>query len=259
MLVNGAHLIADPSGALFWPSERLLVVSDLHFEKGSAMAARGHGLLPPYDTLETLNRIERLLQHFTPKRLICLGDSFHDMSAADRLSSKELERLKAISAAQDTIWIEGNHDPHPPAEIGGTVASEIAIGPLVFRHLPSEGRQAQGEVAGHLHPKARIRRRGRSVSARCFATDGARAIMPAFGAYTGGLDVTDRAFRGLFRGNFHAWMMLPEKVYAVHASKLARRDERADSYGRVVPDEGQERQPSDIPRAQAIGQNEGQQ
>lgn len=248
MLVNGAHLIADPSGALFWPAERLLVVSDLHFEKGTAMAARGHGLLPPYDTMETLTRIERLLQRFTPRRLICLGDSFHDMRAADRLSAKELARIKTISAAQDTIWIEGNHDPHPPTEVGGTVASEIAIGPLVFRHLPTDGRRAQGEIAGHLHPKARIRRRDRSVSARCFATDGARAIMPAFGAYTGGLDVTDSAFRGLFRGGYHAWMMLPEKVYAVHASKLARRSESPGLYGRVVADEGQEGQPADVPR-----------
>jgi len=246
MLVNGVHLIADPSGALFWPAERLLVISDLHFEKGSAMAARGHGLLPPYDTLATIGRIERLLKHFTPRRLICLGDSFHDQSAADRLSPAELERLQAISAAQDTIWIEGNHDPHPPAEVGGTVASEIAIGPLVFRHLPTGGRTVTGEIAGHLHPKARITRRGRSVSARCFATDGARAILPAFGAYTGGLDVTDTAFRGLFRGGFHAWMTLPKKVYAVHSSKLTRRRDASD--GRVVPDKGEERQPANIPR-----------
>jgi DNA ligase-associated metallophosphoesterase len=249
MLINGAHLIADPSGALFWPAERLLVISDLHFEKGTAMAARGHGLLPPYDTMETLTRIERLLQRFTPKRLICLGDSFHDLRAAERLSTKEMDRLKSISAAQDTIWIEGNHDPQPPAEIGGTVASEIAMGPLIFRHLPASGRKAQGEIAGHLHPKARIQRRGRSVTARCFATDGARAIMPAFGAYTGGLDVTDRAFRGLFRGSFHAWMMLPDKVYAVHASKLARRAESSSLYGRVVADEREERETPDIPRA----------
>lgn len=248
MLVNGVRLTADPSGALFWPAERLLVVSDLHFEKGSAMAARGHGLLPPYDTMETIARIERLLKRFTPHRLICLGDSFHDMGAAERLSPQEMERLRAISNAQDTIWIAGNHDPEPPEQIGGTVAEEIAFGPLVFRHEPTPVRGAPGEIAGHLHPKARIRRRGRSVTARCFATDGARAILPAFGAYTGGLDVTDMAFRGLFRGGFHAWMMLPEKVYAVHASKLARRTEPGSDRG-VVADEGQEGQPPHIPRA----------
>ena len=247
MLVNGARLTADPSGALFWPAERLLVVSDLHFEKGSAMAARGHGLLPPYDTSETLSRLERLLKRFTPSRLICLGDSWHDMNAHDRMSDKERERLSAVAGAQDTIWIAGNHDPAPPASVAGAVASEVAIGPLVFRHEPTPGRKAPGEVAGHLHPKARIRRRGRSVSARCFATDGARVIVPAFGAYTGGLDVTDPPFRGLFRGQFWAWMMLPEKVYAVPAARLARREQPASDRG-VVLDEGEVGQPADIPR-----------
>jgi hypothetical protein len=247
MLLNGARLTADPSGALFWPEERLLVVSDLHFEKGTAMAARGHGLLPPYDTAETLARLERLLKRFTPRRLISLGDSFHDGAAWDRLTPKERERLTAVSRAQDTIWIAGNHDPEPPAALGGTVAAEIAIGPLVFRHEPTPGRRAPGEVCGHLHPKARVRRRGRSVSARCFATDGARAVMPAFGAYTGGLDVTDMAFRGLFTGVFHAWMMLPDRVYAVPSNRLARRPALADRG--VVADEGEVGQTPDMPGA----------
>ncbi|WP_417519543.1 ligase-associated DNA damage response endonuclease PdeM [Minwuia sp.] len=240
MLVNGARLVADPSGALFWPAERLLIVSDLHFEKGSAMAARGHGLLPPYDTAETLTRLERLQKRYTPERVICLGDSWHDGAAYGRLSDKERQRVIAFSHAQDTIWIEGNHDPHPPAEVGGTVAGEVAIGPLVFRHLPSPQRRAPGEVAGHLHPKARISRRGRSVSARCFASDGARVIVPAFGAFTGGLDVTDHAFRGLFTGTFHAWMMLPDKVYAVPSTRLARRRVEPGSDRRVVAHEGEE-------------------
>jgi len=247
MLVNGAHLIADPSGALFWPSERTLVVSDLHFEKGSAMAARGHGLLPPYDTAETLNRIDRLLGRFTPKRLICLGDSFHDQAAWDRLSHKEQQRLITLSSRQDTVWIEGNHDPQPPAALGGQIVPEFALGPLTFRHEPTPGRRARGEVCGHLHPKARIRQRGRSVTARCFATDAARLIMPAFGAYTGGLDVTDMAFRGLFSGGFHAWMMLPQKVYAVPSSRLARRDPSPGLNAGVILHESVEGQPPDIP------------
>lgn len=247
MMVNGARLQADPSGALFWPAERLLVISDLHFEKGSAMAARGHGLLPPYDTAETLKRIELLLKRFTPSVLICLGDSFHDQGAWDRLTDPEKKRLSKMSRQQETIWIAGNHDPAPPSELGGTVCAEIAIDPLVFRHEPQPGRIA-GEVAGHLHPKARIRSRGRTVSARCFATDTARVIMPAFGAYTGGLDVTDPAYRPLFRRAFHAWMLLPEKVYAVPSARLARRaDPSADR--RVVLDEGEKGQTPDIPGA----------
>lgn len=247
MLVNGARLQADPSGALFWPAERLLAISDLHFEKGSAMAARGHGLLPPYDTAETLRRIELLLKRYTPSTLICLGDSFHDRGAWARLSDAEGERLVKLSRAQETVWIAGNHDPEPPVELSGTVAAEIAIGPLIFRHEPSPGRIA-GEVAGHLHPKARLRNRGRTVSARCFATDTARLIMPAFGAYTGGLDVTDPAFRPLFRRAFHAWMLLPEKVYAVPSARLMRRPSGSLDRG-VVAHESEEGQPPDMPGA----------
>lgn len=247
MLVNGAHLQADPSGALYWPAERLLAISDLHFEKGSAMAARGHGLLPPYDTAETVRRIELLVQRYAPATLICLGDSFHDQGAWDRLSPAERERIATLSRAQATVWIAGNHDPEPPAELAGTICEEIAIGPLIFRHEPRPG-PAPGEVAGHLHPKARIRRRGRSVTARCFATDMSRVVMPAFGAYTGGLDVTDTAFRPLFRRAFHAWMLLPEKVYAVPSARLVRRGPSLSNRS-VVLHKGEEGQPPDIPGA----------
>ncbi|MEC9345267.1 MAG: ligase-associated DNA damage response endonuclease PdeM [Pseudomonadota bacterium] len=224
MLVNGARVQPDASGALFWPGERTIVVSDLHFEKGSAHAARGHGLVPPYDTAATLQRLELVIARYHPQRLIALGDSFHDQGAFERLSDAEVERLRRLVAKQETIWIAGNHDPAPPQELGGTIMSEIAIGPLHFRHEPQPG-AAAGEVAGHLHPKARVSRHGRTVSARAFASDGIRLIMPAFGAFAGGLDVTDMAFRPLFRRQFHAWMAVNDRVYAVPSNRLLRRED----------------------------------
>lgn len=238
MLVNGARLEPDPSGALYWPAERLLVVSDLHFEKGSAMAARGLGLIPPYDTATTLARLERLVAHHRPRLLIALGDSFHDAGAFARLSAEERHRLAQLAGRQETIWIAGNHDPAPPAELGGTVAEEVAIGPLVFRHEPRPG-PSHGEVAGHLHPKARVLGRGRQVSSRCFASDELRVIVPAFGAYAGGLDVWEQPFRPLLRPRFHAWMLVAGKVFAIPAARLARRV-FALADGGVVAHEGQE-------------------
>ncbi|MDF1721413.1 MAG: ligase-associated DNA damage response endonuclease PdeM [Minwuia sp.] len=219
MVVNGARLQPDPSGAVWWPAEGMLIVSDLHFEKGSAMARRGHGLLPPYDTATTLTRLEALLQHYRPARLLALGDSFHDRHAFSRLSANETDRLAALSQRQEMIWITGNHDPEPPDSIGGRILETYPCGPLLFRHEPVVGR-APGEVAGHLHPKARIRGRGRQVRARCFATDGLRLIVPAFGAYTGGLDVMDAAFRPLFPKMFHAWMMTGDRVLPVRSDRL---------------------------------------
>ena len=213
--VNGESLLLDPAGALWWPDERTLVFADLHFEKGSAYA-RGGQMVPPYDTRTTLKRIEALFARHSPARAIALGDSFHDRDAADRIGGHERATLARLGHAAEWIWIAGNHDPAPPSWLGGTIAGEIAIGGLVFRHEPT-GSRAAGEIAGHLHPCKSITRRGRSLRRRCFVSDATRLVMPAFGAYAGGLDVRDRAVRTLFGESFLAYMLGTRRVYAVAA------------------------------------------
>ncbi len=193
--ISGVTLRADLSGALFWEEQSLLVVSDLHLEKGSSFAARGV-LLPPYDTLATLARLAEVITWHDPRVVIALGDSFHDRTAHDRLSAANRETIAALQSRRDWIWISGNHDPALPSDFGGVVASEVAVGPIAFRHEPTG---ASGEIAGHLHPKARVSTRGRSMERRCFACDGERAVMPAFGAYTGGLSIRDAAFARIFQ------------------------------------------------------------
>jgi uncharacterized protein len=214
--VAGTELLADPDGALYWADEKLLLVADLHLEKGSAFARRGV-LLPPYDTASTLSRLARLIEHYAPRIVIALGDSFHDDDGPLRLSDLDRIKLKGLQRGRDWVWIAGNHDPDLPPDVGGRFADIIAIGALTFRHEPSE--QAQdGEIAGHLHPVARVAQRGRAVSRRCFASDGDRLVMPAFGAYTGGLNVRDRAFANVFETlSFTAHMLGLERVYAVAA------------------------------------------
>ena len=192
--VAGVALVADLSGALFWEEQSLIVVADLHLEKGSSFASRGV-LLPPYDTAATLNRLASVMARHEPRMVIALGDSFHDRNAHGRLSDRDRRAIATLQEGRDFIWISGNHDPMLPRTIGGVVASEVAIGPIVFRHEPTG---ALGEIAGHLHPKARVAARGRSVERRCFACDGARAVMPAFGAYSGGLSVRNEAFARIF-------------------------------------------------------------
>ncbi|HEY3637682.1 MAG TPA: ligase-associated DNA damage response endonuclease PdeM [Rhizomicrobium sp.] len=213
--VNGETLLLDPAGALYWPAERTLVFADLHFEKGSAYARSGQ-MLPPYDTRSTLARIDALIARHTPARVIALGDSFHDRNAADRLDTQERAILSRLAGAAEWIWIAGNHDPAPPDWLGGRIAEEIAIGGLVFRHEPSASRAA-GEIAGHLHPCKTIARRGRSLRRRCFVSDATRLVMPAFGAYAGGLDVRDRAVRTLFGDMFLAYLLGARRVYTVAA------------------------------------------
>ncbi|MEO1963708.1 metallophosphoesterase, partial [Hyphomonas sp.] len=131
----GELLVPLPEGGLWWPERRLLVVSDLHLEKGSAYAARGQ-MLPPYDTGATLAVVERLSAQLLPQTIISLGDSFHDRAAELRLPESYAERIRALTSAHDWIWVEGNHDPDPPAHLGGRAEKSVRLGPLVFRHEP---------------------------------------------------------------------------------------------------------------------------
>ncbi len=214
----GITLVADPAGALYWPDEKLLAVADLHLEKGSSFAARGV-LLPPYDTATTLARLARLIERYAPRLVIALGDSFHDGGGPARMDGVSRVALKALQHGRDWVWIAGNHDPAPADNIGGRFADILALGALAFRHEPSS-QPSEGEIAGHLHPLARVARRGRAVSRRCFASNGRRLLMPAFGAYAGGLNVRDRAIVSLFGAlSFTAHMLGAGRLYAVPAAR----------------------------------------
>ncbi len=214
--VAGVALVADLSGALYWEAERLLVVSDLHLEKGSSFAARGV-LLPPYDTAATLGRLAAVIARHDPRIVIALGDSFHDCDAHRRLSDIDRGAITAMQVGRDWIWIAGNHDPALSSDLGGVIASEVCIDPIAFRHQPTG---TFGEIAGHLHPKARVATRGCATERRCFASDGERAVMPAFGAYTGGLSIRDQAFTRIFGApDFVAHVLGDSRLHAIAASR----------------------------------------
>jgi DNA ligase-associated metallophosphoesterase len=218
-VVAGEEAACDRRGALHFAAHALLVVSDLHLEKGSAYARRGI-FLPPYDTAQTLARLEAVVAEFDPRIVICLGDSFHDRAGSSHLPSIYRERLERMMRGREWLWVTGNHDPDAPDNLSGTSVTEVALGALRFRHEPSAG-PSHGEVAGHLHPGARIVRQGRSVRRPCFATDGLRMIMPAFGALTGSLNVLDRAYASLFDWtSFRAHVLGAERVYALNRSVL---------------------------------------
>jgi DNA ligase-associated metallophosphoesterase len=217
--IAGERALCDRRGALYFPDLELLAVSDLHLEKGSAMARRGQ-LVPPYDSAATLLMLQAAIAEHRPRTVVSLGDSFHDGWGAERMPEIFRDQLAAMMAGRDWFWIAGNHDPDAPAGLPGETVRELAVGSVVFRHEPS-GKKVEGEIAGHLHPCARIVQRGRSVRRRCFASDGMRMIMPAFGAYTGSLNVLDRAYRGMFRWEaFVAYMLGKERIYPIAGSML---------------------------------------
>ena len=184
------------SGALWLASERALVVADLHLEKGSSYAARGQ-LLPPYDTRQSLARLAAEVAALAPAQVVLLGDTFHDRDAEDRLATDDAEQLGALAQGRRLIWVVGNHDADGPRNLPGEIVEDLALAGLTLRHEPQAGLQP-GEVAGHLHPAARVRAPRGTVRRRCFITDGQRVILPAFGAYAGGLNVRDVAFEGMW-------------------------------------------------------------
>jgi DNA ligase-associated metallophosphoesterase len=207
----GERLMLDPAGALVWPATGMLVVADLHLEKGSSFARRG-SLLPPWDTKVTLDRLALLLRRWKPRTVVALGDSFHDADGSGRLPHDEVARLASIAASVQFVWVQGNHDPSPPAGIGGEWVESFATGSLTFRHEALA--RASGEISGHYHPKATIPARAGSVTRACFVTDARRVMLPAFGAYTGGLDVRDPAIARLFPRGGRAFLLGKDRLFS---------------------------------------------
>jgi len=224
--LSGMEAALRPSGALWLAELGVLAVGDLHLEKGSAYAARGQ-LLPPFDTADTLGRLEAEVEALSPRLLVLLGDSFHDRRALGRLASADAGRIAALGRGRSLIWIVGNHDEEGlEAAFGaggcglpGELAAEVSTGPLTLRHEP--GGAGLGEVCGHLHPCAKVVRAGRSVRRRAFVTDGLRLILPAFGAYAGGLNVRDAAFEGLFVGAPLVGALGDRRVYGLPFGALS--------------------------------------
>ena len=211
--LNGAAVTLRASGALWLEAQRTLVVADLHLEKGSAYAMRGQ-MLPPYDTRETLRRLQAEVMATLPDAVVLLGDTFHDRKSEDRLARDDAQTLRSLAGATRLIWVIGNHDADGPRALPGDVADELSVAGLTLRHEPVDGPQV-GEVAGHLHPCARVVASRGSVRRRCFVTDGSRMVVPAFGAYAGGLNIRHAAFAGLFSQPPLCGALGADRVHAV--------------------------------------------
>lgn len=199
----GAALTALPSGALYWPGQGLLCVSDLHLGKSERRARGGEAPLPPYETRDTLTRLEADLHRTGATSVICLGDSFDDTAAAHALPEDARLWIATLQAGRRWIWIEGNHDPGP-VDMGGDHLGDLVLPPLTFRHIARPGMTAEvesAEISGHYHPKVRLRMRGRSLARPAFLVDAARVILPAYGTYTGGLYSDAAVLSGLMQAD----------------------------------------------------------
>lgn len=220
IVLGRQHVAARASGALWWPAERLLAFADLHLEKGSSYARHGL-LLPPYDTRETLLRMTAEIDRLDPALVVCLGDSFHDLGAWARMHAEDAALLAALAHRRRWTWVAGNHDAALPAALPGQAVEVFERRGIVLRHR-ADGGAAPGEISGHFHPKVAVRAGARTVVRRAFVEDGRRLILPAFGAYAGGLDAGDAAFVALFPRGYVAHVLGRTGVYSLPSHAAAR-------------------------------------
>lgn len=215
----GHRLLLDPLGAVVWPGEHLMAIADLHFEKGTAAARRGQ-LVPPWDTAHTLDRLARLLHTWRPRTVVALGDTFHDGHGPGRMAAHDAARLRAMADQVHFVWVGGNHDPVPTHGLPGLATPEWTHLGLTFRHEARLG--AQGELCGHHHPKAAVPTRAGRVTRPCFVADARRVMLPAMGAYTGGLDVAHPAIARLFPQGGRAFLLGQGRLFSFPLSLLVR-------------------------------------
>lgn len=219
--LGGLTFMPDMSGALFQPDEKLLLVADLHLEQGASLARRGLHV-PPYDTSATLSMLENVLAATRAHRLVLLGDSFHDGLAHNEVLVGDAKRLRTLTSNVDTIWIAGNHDPNAHESLGGVCVEELELGAITLRHVPAQLNAGEMEIAGHLHPGASLEQRGHHIRTKCFVADDRRIILPAFGSYTGALNVRSTAFKGLLNTQqAKAWMISKTTIHAFPFKRLS--------------------------------------
>ena len=198
----GHAFAPQPCGALFWPARAALLLADLHLEKASFYGVHGQ-FLPPYDSIDTLTCLIDAVAATGARRVICLGDSFHDVGGVDRLADAARATLRRLTSDLDWLWITGNHDDSAAAALGGRVAVAAHVDGIMLRHEALPG-DAAYEISGHFHPKLRLTVRGRRIVRRCFAVTPTKLVLPAYGALTGGLDITDPAFARAIGGPLSA-------------------------------------------------------
>ncbi len=201
----GEELVLTEGRAVYWPRERALLVADLHLEKASFFAQHGQPI-PPYDSRETLERVALAIRETGARRVITLGDNFHDSKGATRLEPHACGMLEALTRAVDWVWITGNHDTGrdgsvAEARCGGTLVEELDLSGLILRHQAKKG-ETRPELSGHFHPRLQLKVRQRRIVRPCAVVsanenaDGSRSgrmILPAFGALTAGMSAADPA------------------------------------------------------------------
>lgn len=212
ILLSGKSFIADRTGALYWPAEKTLIVSDLHLERGSYLMDKGV-VLPPYDTDSAFEKLEEALDRYDPHRVIALGDSFCT-DGEIRLSAHDADWLYDLMEDREWFWVCGPDQAAAPEPFGGTVLPHLTLGGIKFRFEPVRA-PVSHEIAGRMHPVAQISEYGHVMRGRCFVSNGMRLILPSIGKYSAGANVLSSSFDSLLG---HEGLF----VWAIHAGRVSQ-------------------------------------
>ena len=215
IIFNNNKFVLNPDGSMFWPQESCLIVGDLHLEKSTSYIDQGN-FLPPYDTLDTLTKLSHTIKKKRIKKVIFLGDVFHDSNGYERLKLPEKSLFDKI-LNENTIWISGNHDANfKPKHVNSFTLYKL--NKLTFSHISCSKNSM--EISAHYHPKVTFKYLGTKISKPCFLIDKYKIILPAYGSYTGGLNISSNAFKNIFSNNFDVYALGNKKVFKVNSLSL---------------------------------------
>lgn len=192
-----AHCVVELAGeqvwllaskAVYWPARKMLVIADIHFGKAAAFRALGVPV-PRGTTTQNLLALDALLATYACEEIVFLGDFLHARAAHAAATVAAMLAWRARHRHVRLTVVRGNHDAHagdPAAALGiGMVDEPHQVGKLSFCHHPDT--VAPGYVlAGHVHPVYHLRADGEGLRLPCFLLGRQRAILPSFGAFTGG-------------------------------------------------------------------------
>jgi DNA ligase-associated metallophosphoesterase len=209
----GHEFILLGSGCCYWPKKEILIVSDLHLEKGSFLVMKGQPI-PTADTRDTLDRLKNQIIELQPKMVLCLGDNVHDPNALLRMDSDDLNTLQSLcNTTVDWCWIIGNHDKVHLMNhsLLHKFVNEVSIENICFTHELQENKPFQ--IMGHYHPKITIIKKGVRITGKCFAVTKNIIIMPSFGSYTGGLDIDDKAYISILKSVSQYYLIFKNYIF----------------------------------------------
>ena len=196
-------------GVLFWLEKEIAIVSDLHLEKGSSYASSGQ-YIPPYDSEETLLKLLDILNNYRVKKVILLGDTFHDKDAFLRMTPKVRFLFEDFTKKYEVIFILGNHENKIKIE-GIKFHQEYIVDDIHFLHEAIQ--KNINQISGHFHPVASIKVSSKKITGKCLIHSNNHIILPSFGEFTGGLNINDPVLKPFISEDYNIYFLTKKSIY----------------------------------------------